>query len=229
MAFAWPLGLLGLFMLLVVRISGEIGEHSGLRSEAQWAAALIGALAFPALDKFSPGSFDHHNVEMVLGLTAVWGIIRMREQPLWGIGAGAALGLAMATAAEGVPMVAVALVVAGLLWLFRPTEFARGFARLGLGLAASSLVMLAVLVPPSEWGKPVCDAMGLPSSALVLSAVVLLSRLPSCRQRWARRCFGALVHPPYWAALALSSWRVSSPNASAGAMPRWVKKCRRSG
>ncbi|MCW0208833.1 MAG: hypothetical protein OJK14_17190, partial [Achromobacter sp.] len=162
MAFAWPLGLLGLFMLLVVRISGDIGEHSGLRREAQWAAALIGALAFPALDKFSPGSFDHHNVEMILGLTAVWGIIRMREQPLWGIGAGVALGLAMATAAEGVPMVAVAMVVAGLLWLFRPAEFARGFARLGAGLAVSSLVMLAMLVPPAEWGKPVCDAMGAP-------------------------------------------------------------------
>lgn len=162
MAFAWPLGLLGLFMLLVVRISGEIGDHSGLRSEAQWAAAVIGALAFPALDKFSPGSFDHHNVEMILGLAAVWGLMRMREQPLWGAGAGAALGLAMATAAEGVPMVAVALVVAGLFWLFRPAEFARGLARLGLGLAASSLVMLVALVPPAEWGKPVCDAMGAP-------------------------------------------------------------------
>lgn len=162
MAFAWPLGLLGLFMLLVVRVSGEIGEHSGLRAEAQWAAALIGALAFPALDKFSPGAFDHHNVEMILGLVAVWGLIRMRDQPLWGAGAGVALGLAMATAAEGVPMVAVALVVAGMLWLFRPAEFARGFARLGLGLAASSLVMLAVLVPPDAWGKEVCDAMGAP-------------------------------------------------------------------
>lgn len=162
MAFAWPLGLLGLFMLLVVRISGEIGEQSGLRREAQWAAALIGALAFPALDKFSPGSFDHHNVEMVLGLTAVFGLIRMRTLPLWGAVAGVALGLAMATAAEGVPMVAVALVIAGLLWLFSPSEFARGFANLGLSLAVSSLVMLAVLVPPAEWGKPVCDAMGAP-------------------------------------------------------------------
>ena len=152
MAFAWPLGLLGLFMLLVVRISGELGEHSGLRGEAQWAAALIGALAFPALDKFSPGSFDHHNVEMVLCLVAAWGLMRMRDKPMWGAGAGAALGLAMATAAEGVPMVAVALVVAGLFWLFRPGEFARGFARLGLGLAATSLAMLAALVPPLHFG-----------------------------------------------------------------------------
>ena len=194
MAFAWPLGLLGLFMFLVVRISGEIGEHSGLRSEAQWAAALIGALAFPALDKFSPGSFDHHNVEMVLGLTAVWGIMRMREQPLWGAGVGAALGLAMATAAEGVPMVAVALVVAGLLWLFRPAEFARGFARLGLGLAASSLVMLAVLVPSAEWGKPVCDAMGAPFLGFGLvggGIAVALAFLPAVAGQTLLRRVGA--------------------------------------
>ena len=191
MAFVWPLGLLGLFMLLVVRISGEIGEQSGLRREAQWAAALIGALAFPALDKFSPGSFDHHNVEIVLGLTAVFGLIRMRTQPLWGAIAGVALGLAMATAAEGVPMVAVALVIAGLLWLFYPSEFARGFARLGIGVAASSLVMLAVLVPPAEWGKPVCDAMGAPFLGVGLVgggiAAALAWMPPDARQTLLRR------------------------------------------
>jgi len=198
MAFAWPLGLLGLFMLLVVRISGELGEHSGLRGEAQWAAALIGALAFPALDKFSPGSFDHHNVEMVLCLVAAWGLMRMREKPMWGAGAGAALGLAMATAAEGVPMVAVALVVAGLLWLFRPDEFARGFARLGLGLAATSLAMLAALVPPGQWGKPVCDAMGAPFLGFGLVgggiAVALAFLPPVARSILLRRiCISAVL------------------------------------
>jgi len=197
MAFAWPLGLLGLFMLLVVRISGELGEHSGLRGEAQWAAALIGALAFPALDKFSPGSFDHHNVEMVLCLVAAWGLMRMREKPMWGAGAGAALGLAMATAAEGVPMVAVVLVVAGLLWLFRPDEFARGFARLGLGLAATSLAMLAALVPPGQWGKPVCDAMGAPFLGFGLVgggiAVALAFLPPVARSTLLRRVSASAV------------------------------------
>lgn len=181
MAFVWPLGLLAIFMRLVVSVAGEIGAHDGLRRETQWAAAIVAALAFPVTEKFSPGSFDHHNVELVLGMAVVWGLIRMREHPRSALWAGAALGLAMATAAEGVPMVAVGLVVAGLLWLARPQEFARGLGFLGTGLAASSVIMFPMLVPPGDWGKPVCDAMGAPYLGIGLvggAIAVCLSRLP---------------------------------------------------
>ena len=57
--------------------------------------------------------------------------MRMQQAPRGGAWAGAALGLAMATAAEGVPMVAAGLVVAGLLWLLRPAEFAQGLRLVG--------------------------------------------------------------------------------------------------
>lgn len=162
MAFVWPLALLGAFMFFLVRIAGEIGERDGLRRETQWAAAIVGALAFPATEKFAPGSFDHHNVEIVLGLIAIYGLMRMREHPDAAKWAGAALGLALATAAEGAPMVAAGLAVAGCLWLFRPGDFARGLGNLGLGLIGASGVMFVALVPPSQWEATVCDAMGAP-------------------------------------------------------------------
>lgn len=182
MAFVWPLGLLAIFMRLVVGVAGEIGAHDGLKREAQWAGAIIAALAFPATEKFAPGSFDHHNIELILGMAAVWGLIRMYEIPRSALWAGAALGLAMATAAEGVPMVAVGLVVAGLLWLLRPQEFARGFEFLGLGLLGASAIMLPVLVPVADWGKPVCDAMGAPYLGIGViggAIAIALSRLPN--------------------------------------------------
>ncbi len=181
-AFVWPLGLLAIFMRLVVGVAGEIGAQDGQRRETQWTAAIVAALAFPATEKFAPGSYDHHNVELILGIAAMWGLIRMWDHPRSALWAGAALGLAMATAAEGVPMVAVGLVVAGMLWLVRPHEFARGLGYLGLGLAASSAVMLPMLVPPGNWGKPVCDAMGAPflGVGLIGGAIALaLSRLPA--------------------------------------------------
>lgn len=180
-AFAWPLGLLGLFMFLVVRIAGEIGARDGLRREAEWAGAILAALAFPAIDKFAPGSFDHHNVELVLGMAAVLGLMRMRTSRIAAVGAGAALGLAMATAAEGVPLVAAGLGVAGCLWLFQPDVFRHGLRWLGVGLAASSVVMMGVLVPPADWAKPVCDAMGAPFASFgVLGGgiAITLSMLP---------------------------------------------------
>jgi hypothetical protein len=167
-AFAWPLGLLAIFMVLVVRICGEIGERDGLGREAQIAGAIVAALAFPAIDRFMPGSFDHHNVELVLGMLAVLGLMKMAAHPRMGAVAGAALGVAMATAAEGVPFVAAGLVVGGCLWLVKPDQYARGLAWLGAGLGVSSLVMFPLLVPPSEWGRPVCDAMSTPFLAVGL-------------------------------------------------------------
>lgn len=182
MAFAWPLILLAVFMMLVVRVSGEIGARDGLRAEAQWTGAIIAALAFPVMEKFAPGSFDHHNVELILGMLAVLGLIRMRDDPRSGLWAGAALGLAVATAAEGVPMMVAGLLVAGLLWLMRPSEFAKGLGWIGAGLAGSSALMFLALVPPSEWSRPVCDAMGAPFLGLGLVGGVVsiaLAHLPA--------------------------------------------------
>jgi hypothetical protein len=180
-AFAWPLGLLGVFMFLVVRVAGEVGARDGLRREAKWAGAILAALAFPAIDKFAPGSFDHHNVELVLGMAAVLGLIHMRTSRVAAVGAGVALGVAMATAAEGAPLVAAGLGVAGVLWLFQPGVFANGLRWLGIGVATSSAVMLAVLVPAPDWAKPVCDAMGAPFASFGVlggGVAIALSFLP---------------------------------------------------
>ena len=140
-AFAWPLALLAVFMNLIVRICGEIGEKDGLRTEAALAGAIVAALAFPTTAKFAPGGFDHHSVEVILVLIGVLGLLRMAASPKAGAVAGVALGIAMATAAEGVPFVVAGVTIAGLLWIFRPDDYRRGLAWLGLGLVASSSLM----------------------------------------------------------------------------------------
>ena len=181
MAFVWPLGLLGAFMYWAVRIGGELGAADNLRREAQWAAAILAALAFPATEKFAPGSFDHHNVILVLVLACAWGLMHLGERPRAGLWIGAAMALVIATAAEGVPLVAAGLVFAGLLWLLRPQRYAAGLAYIGAGLGTGSLVAFAALVPPAAWGAQVCDAMGAPflGFGLVAGAVALmLVRIP---------------------------------------------------
>lgn len=182
MAFAWPLGLLAVFMLLVVRVSGEIGARDDLRREAEWSGAIVAALAFPAIEKFAPGSFDHHSVELILGMAAVLGLIRMRDDPRSGLWAGAALGLAVATAAEGVPMLVAGMLVAGILWLLQPTQFAKGLVWLGAGVAGASILMFVLLTAPADWFRPVCDAMGAPFMGLGViggGVAMLLPKLPA--------------------------------------------------
>ena len=181
-SFIWPLGLLAAFMFFAVRLGGELGAADGLKREAQWAAAIVAALAFPATEKFAPGSFDHHNVILVLVLASVWGLIRMREHPRAGLWVGAALAAVMATAAEGVPLVMAGLIVAGLLWLFYPQNYRGGFAHIGIGLMVTSVIAFLMLVPPAGWGAQVCDAMGAPFLGLGLVAggtAFALTRMPA--------------------------------------------------
>jgi hypothetical protein len=195
-AFLWPLGLLAAFMALVVRVCGEIGVRDGLRRETEIAGAIVAALAFPVIEKFGPGQFDHHNIELIFGLSAVLGLMRMRDEPWAGGVAGLALGAAMATAAESVPLVAVGMMIAGLLWLVKREEHARGLAWLGAGLAVSSVVSFFLLVSPSNWGMPVCDAMSTPFLGLGLiggAVAAVLGKLP------------ALLNATLWRRLAAAS------------------------
>jgi hypothetical protein len=217
LAFAWPLGLLGLFMFLAVKVCGEIGARDGLKSEAQIAGAVVAALAFPAIDKFMPGSFDHHNVELILGLVAVFGLMRMHTNPRIGGAAGLALGVAMATAAEGVPLVMAGLVVGGSMWLVKPEAYSRGLAWLGGGLAVSSLVMFPILVAPSEWGRPVCDAMSTPFLAIGLlgggMAVTLGAGLP---EQFGARLVGRIASAGVLGTVAAAALAVLFPQCLGG-------------
>lgn len=158
-SFIWPLGLLAVFLALVSRLCRAFGEREGLGDQMAIAGPVIAALAFPAIEKFGPGAFDHHNVELVFGAVGLLGLLRMASDVRWGLAAGIALAAMMATAAEGVPFAVVGVVAAGGLWLLKPESYARAMIWFGAGMTMTSTIMFALLVPPAEWGKPVCDAM----------------------------------------------------------------------
>jgi hypothetical protein len=181
-AFVWPLALLAVFMSLMVRVCAELADGDGLRMEASIAGALVAALAFPTTAKFAPGGFDHHSMEVILALIAMLGLLRMGASPRWGAGVGGALALALATAAEGAPFVVAGVLIAGLLWLFRPEDYRRGLAWLGGGLAGASAVLFVLVVPPSRWGAPVCDEMSTPFLGFGLAAgavAIVLGNAPA--------------------------------------------------
>src|SRR5690606_37213592 len=158
-AFLWPTVLLAAFMVLIVRICGHLGEGDGLKFEASIAGAVLAALAFPVTAKFSPGSFDHHAIALILALVAILSFLKMEQAPRAGLVAGLALGTMVASTAEGLPVAAMGMLVAGLLWLFRPDAYRGGLVWLGLGSAASATAFFLIMSPPSEWASPVCDAM----------------------------------------------------------------------
>ncbi len=182
-AFAWPLAWLAAFVFLMTRIAGEFVSGDSERTRVSISTAIVAAMAFPALDRFAPGAFDHHNVELVLVATAIWSLIRMDRKPQLGAAAGAALGLAMATAAEGAPFLAVGAVVAGMLWLLQPGTYARGLFWFGVGVGVATAASFVVLVPPSQWSASRCDAMSTSflsiGAATSYVAIVLGRALPA--------------------------------------------------
>lgn len=180
-AFIWPLSLLAVFMMLVVQASGQIGAVDGLRGEAQWAGSFIAALAFPTIEKFSPGSFDHHNVNLLLAFAAIVCLMRIEHSPRHAAGAGLSLSLALATAAEAMPLVLAGLSLVGSLWLVQPARYRKGLAWLGCGLITGSVMTFLALAPPWSWTEPVCDAMGAPFLGVGLAGggiALALARAP---------------------------------------------------
>ncbi|MBI1339556.1 hypothetical protein GC169_05000 [bacterium] len=155
--FIWPFGLLAAFTRLTWLAAREIGDMDGLRVEAGIAATLATATAFPVLEKFGPGGFDHHGVQAVLVMAAVLGLMRL-DRWRWGAAAGGALAAAMGTAAESLPFAAVGAAAAGLIWAARPDAAGKGFFAFGAAFALTTIVFFLLLAPPTSAG-PVCDAM----------------------------------------------------------------------
>lgn len=191
-AFLWPLGLLVAFVALMTRMARELVAEEDQRGRVEVAAAVLSALAFPALDRFAPGAFDHHNVVLVLVAAAAWGLMTAQRQPLRAVWAGAALSLAVIVAAEALPFLAIGAVAAGGCWIFNPERGRRPLFNFGCGAGATMLVGFVALVPPSSWQDGRCDAfstsflwIGLVTAAI---AMALGSRLPSAlTQSVARR------------------------------------------
>jgi hypothetical protein len=158
-AFIWPLSLLGLLMFLMARVGAALGGAVGRVTEVAFAAPLVLALSFPAIEKFGPGFLDHHNAVMVLLLSATLALFRLDRHPGWGVALGCAAGVAIGTAAEALPLAAAVLIIAGLRWVIRPDSCGKGFLAAGVAMAISTCLMLMLQVAPDQWGRPVCDAI----------------------------------------------------------------------
>ena len=158
-AFGWPLGLLAVLMAIISRIGRRLGDDHGQGPAVGFAAPLVLALSFPAVEKFGPGFLDHHNVVMCLLALSALAILRLERGVAWGIAGGAALGAAVGTAAEALPLAAAALAVAGLRWILDPRTCGKPFVALGSAFAAGCCIMMGIQVAPANWNTPVCDTI----------------------------------------------------------------------
>jgi hypothetical protein len=201
LAYAWPLLLLALLLWLTARLATRLGGPPALLP-----ALLLPAFSLIAMAEFAPGRLDHHSLQILLALAMLDCAMAALVRPRFALGAGVAAAVALAIGIEGVPMVAAAVLVFGLMWVGdrRHGVALRDF---GLSLALGTVLALAQGVPPARWFSPMVDAISIVYAGAAVFcglAFLALSLLPL--RTWRARLAAGVVAGGLVVALVLGLW-----------------------
>lgn len=190
-AFVYPLLLAFFLLYLCARVALKLVGPEGLLP-----ALALPVFSLSVLAEFAPGRVDHHSLQILLLLAMVWCSIEALARPRFAIGAGIAAATSIAVGIEGVPSVAAAILVFGLMWVADGTR--AGTLRLfGLSFGLGTAAHLALALPPERWFVPACDAISVVYAAGGLGVAVvftLLSLLPlAARSMWLRLGLGVVT------------------------------------
>jgi hypothetical protein len=172
-------GLISLASLFVDRVSAEtfavnvwpplllapfaLGLVAVVHRFAGWTASFLTLLLLgmspSVLILFRPGDIDHHNVQAVLLVWLIAGLVRADRSKRWAAVAGLTAATSLAIGLETLP--AVMLAVAGLIaaWIHDGDRWRAGLITYALTLAAATALHFLATVPPDRWLVPACDAL----------------------------------------------------------------------
>jgi hypothetical protein len=153
--------------------------------------------------EFSPGRIDHHNVQIVVLMLALFGISRWSA--IGGFLAGVACGLSFVIGLELAPVLLILLVGPGLAWIGGVAGSQRVQIFVSVGLAVTTLLAGFFLLGPTRLFATECDAFSAPfvtaflGYALITVVVVATIRSPNAYLR-----FTALALPAVGLVVALA-------------------------
>ena len=154
--------------------------------------AMAATLIVP-LQYMLPGRVDHHGLQMVLTALAIGCLVRCLRpvaEPGPAVGLGLAGGVTLAIGLETLPFVGAAAAILSLAWVWRRGT-ALALACFGAALAASSLALVLLTLPPSAWTTASCDRISFAHAAPIVAvlaagaAALVLERLrPGASWPW---------------------------------------------
>ena len=132
------------------RLGGTIAMHATL---------VLTAILVVSLNRFQPGSIDHHNVQIALvaGIAAMLlsPTLRARDHAI----AGALAGFAIAIGAETTPLIGAVCLIVALRWAWHGRAFRDAATGFGLALALTTTAAFFATVAPSHYRQVTCDSL----------------------------------------------------------------------
>lgn len=150
----WPL----MLVVPVLFFMGLAGHRLG-GAAAMHATLILTTIFVVALNRFQPGSIDHHNVQLAIiaGIAAMLLDLGLRARDH--AAAGALAGFAIAIGAETTPLIGAVCLVVALRWLWLGPAFRAAAAAFGLALAATVTLAFFATVAPSRYTQVTCDSL----------------------------------------------------------------------
>lgn len=150
---AWP------FLWLIPVIAAALSIAKSLRGPAAvFLCALLAMVDLPAYAQWAPGRIDHHDVQISLCLVALAGVVRGGQGGY--AAAGVATGLGLAVGVEALIFDALIGAAVALRFLFDPLRQRGPVRAYATGLLTTVVAAFLIQTPPTRWGVPVCDALG---------------------------------------------------------------------
>ncbi|MDH4415103.1 MAG: hypothetical protein QE484_17480 [Rhizobium sp.] len=181
----WPFLLILPLMAAIAVAARRIGDAVTMHL-----ALMLTSVFVITVNRFLPGSIDHHNVQLVLVATIAAGLLDPARGMASHVLAGLAAALAIAIGAETTPFVAAACATVGILWALEGAAYARAARTFSLTLLVSLSVIFFATVPPAQYAAVTCDSLSIGFYAVVgigAAALFTATQLPGMqdpRLRW---------------------------------------------
>lgn len=156
-SLAWSPVLLAGFAYLAVRFIREVTPGERLSTAS---FVCVGLLLIIAAFEFSPGRIDHHNIQMLLMLLIMLGLITGGGRGGIMVGTGAALSLLVGL--ECLPFVAVALALVAVGFVLKVEGSRNMMSHAGISMGVTALLAGLLFVGPRGLMATACDAYSAP-------------------------------------------------------------------
>ncbi|WP_171206249.1 hypothetical protein [Ruegeria sp. HKCCA0235A] len=155
-AFVWPSLLAGLTLWAFAVTGSVLGAREGAVS-----ALVVGVLALEHSRKFDYFSFDHHNAQILLFVTALMLFALRRDKPYAGWLLGACLALSVSIGTESILQIALVAVFFTIDWIVNGEPTRRRTMAFGIGLVVTLVLTSLATTGHEAFLFPSCDALTL--------------------------------------------------------------------